>query len=218
MTRSPCPMPRPLSPLRPSFSPRAPTFLVTHIGTSRHTPRHLPQRARALLAPHVPAVCLPRAARSPAGAKPTAVGKARICVSKTGEYSIKRRKLLYFFAFFKVLFKKSPLNSRGEKILRSFLPSCRSGAICGFRAEKGLFCGLSDRPFSEGRERVFRALLLLRCFFCSFFSCQPRSSPNRLALAKAKPRMPRGFAPFFYSFADGLAPSPTADAFLPATV
>ena len=130
MTRSPCPMPRPLSPLRPSFSLHAPTFLVTHIGTSlTNTAASL-----ATLLPHrtshVPA------ARSPADAKPTAVGKARICVSKTGKYSIKRRKLLYFFAFFKVLFQKNPLNSRGGKIPRVFLPSCRSWAISRFSGGK----------------------------------------------------------------------------------
>ena len=150
--------------------------------------------------------------------KPTVVGKGRNGVSKTGKYSIKRRKLLYFSAFLIALFTKTPLNSRGGKIPRVFSPSCRSMVILRFSGGERILLRAFRPPLLMGRERVFRALLLLRCFFCSFFSYPPRSSPNRLAPAKAKPRSMRGFAPFFSSFADGLSPSPTADAFLPATV
>ena len=129
--------------------------------------------------------------------KPTVVGKGRNGVSKTGKYSIKRRKLLYFSAFLIVLFRKTPLNSRDGKIPRVFSPSCGSGMILRFSGGERILLRAFRPPLWVGRERVFRALLLLRCFFCSFFSYPPRSSPNRLALAKAKPRMPRGFAPFF---------------------
>ena len=124
--------------------------------------------------------------------KPTAVGKGRASVSKTGKYSTKRRKLLYFSAFLIVLFHKTPLNSRGGKIPRVFSPSCGSVVILRFSGGERILLRAFRPPLLVGRERVFRALLLLRCFFCSFFSYPPRSSPNRLALAKAKPRMPRG--------------------------
>lgn len=128
--------------------------------------------------------------------KPTVVGKGRNGVSKTGKYSTKRRKLLYFSAFLIILFRKNPLNSRGGKIPRVFSPSCGFGVILRFSGGERIILRAFRPPLLVGRERVFRALLLLRCFFCSFFSCPPHSSPNRLALAKAKPRMPRGFAPF----------------------
>lgn len=57
-------------------------------------------------------------------------------MSKTGKYSIKRRKLLYFSAFLIVLFRKNPLNSRGEKIPQVFLSSCSSEAISRFSGGK----------------------------------------------------------------------------------
>ncbi len=129
--------------------------------------------------------------------KTTTVGNGRASVSKSGKYSIKRRKLLYFSAFLIALFYKTPLNSRGGKIPRVFSPSCGSVVILRFSGGERILLRAFQPPLWVGRERVFRALLLLRCFFCSFFSYPPRSSPNRLALAKAKPRMPRGFAPFF---------------------
>ena len=193
---SPSLIPSALSPLRPR----------PHTLTRRRPAGHAaPRRRRTRRCPH-------------AIAKPTTVGNGRASVSKSGKYSIKRRKLLYFSAFLIVLFRNPPLNSRGGKIPRVFSPSCGSGMILRFSGGERILLRAFRPPLLVGRERVFRALLLLRCFFCSFFSYPPRSSPNRLALAKGKPRMPRGFAPFFSSFADGLSPSPTADAFLPAMV
>lgn len=179
MTRSPCPMPRPLSPRVPPshsaprhFSSRASAPLATRHDISCHA---FARSSFLTSPPFVP----PRAARSPADAKPTAVGKARICVSKTGEYSIKRRKLLYFFAFFKVLSKKIPLNSRGGKILRSFLPSCRSGAISRFSGgERTLLRAFRPPLFGGTRARFSRAplitlFLLLILFLPATFVSEP---------------------------------------------
>lgn len=212
-------MPRPLAPPRPSFSLRAPTFLVTHIGTSRHTPRHLLPRVRALLAPHVPAVCSPpRAARSPAGAKPTAVGKARICVSKTSKYSIKRRKLLYFFAFFKVLSKKIPLNSRGGKIPQVFLSSCSSETISRFSGGKRTPLRAFRPPLFGGtRARFSRALLITLFLFLILFLPATLVSEPPCPRKRKAPRH-AGLCSFLFVFLRTVAPSPTADAFLPAMV
>lgn len=172
--------------LRPLAPPRALPRLVS-------PPHHNDDQSDApcSVVPH------PMASARAFAQKPTAVGKVRNGVSKTGKYSTKRRKLLYFSAFLIVLFRKNPLNSRGGKIPRVFSPFCGSVVILRFSGGERILLRAFRPPLLAGRERVFRALLLLCCFFCSFFSYPPRSSPNRLALAKAKPRMPRGFAPFF---------------------
>ena len=153
------------------------------------------------------------------GAKPTAVGKARICVSKTGKYSIKRQKLLYFFAFFKVLFKKIPLNSRGGKILRSFLPSCRSGAISRFSGGKRTPLRVSRPPLFGGtRARFSRAPLITLFLLLILFLPATPVSEAPLPAQKQSPATCGALLLFVCFLADGLAPSPTADAFLPAMV
>lgn len=245
MTRLPLSDAPPAFSLRPSFSLRAPTFLVTHIGTSRHTPRHLLPRVRALLAPHVPAVCSPRAARPPAGAKPTAVGKARICVSKTDKYSIKRRKLLYFFVFFKVLFEKNPLNCRGEKIPQVFLSSCNSEAISRFSGGKmtpfrvfphSLYYGVFGLPFLisppfspfvcalslpficrfSARLSVRSCALLCQRYFFVFTAFFYLYPP--LPAQKESPACRGALLLFVCFLADGLTPPQAADAFPPTFV
>lgn len=218
MTRSPCPTPRPLAPRAPPshsaprhFSSRTSAPLATRHGISYHA------FARSSLLMSPPFV--PLAPPVLPGAKPTAVGKARICVSKTGKYSIKRQKLLYFFAFFKVLFKKIPLNSRGGKILRSFLPSCRSGAISRFSGGKRTPLRVSRPPLFGGtRARFSRApLITLFLLLILFLPATLVSEPP--CQRKSKAPQHAGLCSFFFnSFADGLATSPTADAFLPAMV
>ena len=219
MTRSPCPTPRPLSPRAPPshsasrhFSSRTSAPLATRHDISC---RAFARSSLLMSPPFVP----PRAARSPACAKPTAVGRARICVSKTGKYSIKRRKLLYFFAFFKVLFEKNPLNSRGEKIPQVFLSSCSSEAISRFSGgERTLLRAFRPPPFRrDGSAFSARSFYYVVSFAHSFLASHVRLR-TALPAQKQSPAACGALLLFFNSFADGLAPSPTADAFLPAMV
>lgn len=176
MTRSPMsdtppgfPSPRPSHSALRHFSSPTSAPLATRHGISRNA------FARSLLLTSPPFVP-PRAARSPAGAKPTAVGKARICVSKTGKYSIKRRKLLYFFVFFKVLFEKNPLNSRGEKIPQVFLSSCSSEAISRFSGgERTLLRAFRPPPFRrDGSAFSARSFYYVVSFAHSFLASHVR--------------------------------------------
>ena len=219
MTRSPVRCPARLLPRAPPshsaprhFSLRTSAPLATRHGISCHA---FARSSLLMSPPFVP----PRAARSPAGAKPTAVGKARICVSKTSKYSIKRRKLLYFFAFFKVLSKKIPLNSRGGKIPQVFLSSCSSETISRFSGGKRTPLRAFRPPLFGGtgarfpRAPFITLFLLLILFLPATFVSEP-PCPR-----KSKAPQHAGLCSFFFnSFADGLAPSPTADAFLPAMV